>query len=125
MENEKTNFELADNLMRLLGQLNFSDIRVKNHPEYPNPEVDHSVLKKTDYIPPLTAKKNDVIYYFEFIDGELSVLDKKKHPLRKLINLGEQQWDADFVLVTEYGNKDTVREWCEKYKLPVDQIWEM
>lgn len=125
MINESVKKELAGKLERILKHLNFSEIQVKNHPAYPDPEIHHNILEKADYTPSLVARKNKVTYYFEFIDSEPQALDKNQHPLRKIINLGDQQWDANFVLVTKYGNKDTVREWCRKYDLPVDQIWEM
>jgi|GEM_PF-2658686 len=116
--------ELANNLTRLLKHLNFSNICLKNHPEYPNPELNH-IIKKAGYNPSVMAKKNGVIYYFEFIKNNPKDLKKLKQTLQKIIELGHERWDADFILVTKYSNKDTVREWCQNYNLPVDEIWEM
>ncbi|WP_445664683.1 hypothetical protein [Fodinibius sp. AD559] len=125
MINESVKEELFDKLERVLKHLDFSEIQIEKHPEYPSPKIHHNILGKEDYTPPFVASKNEVTYYFEFIDGNPLVMDKNKHFIRKLINLGDQQWDADFVFVTKYGHKDRVREWCEKNNLSVDQIWEM
>lgn len=120
-----TRLKLTENLMRLLKHLNFSDIRIHNLTEFPDPEVNHTIMKEIEYIPPLIAQKNKVIYYFEFVEDNPKDLKKLQQPLQKFIELGHEQWDADFIIVTKYGNKDTVREWCQNYDLPVDQIWEM
>ncbi|GAA5520249.1 hypothetical protein LQ318_00870 [Aliifodinibius salicampi] len=117
--------ELTKNLTRLLRHLNFSDIRINNDSEYPDPQVNHTLIKEMGYTPPLMAQKNEIIYYFEFIEDNPKDLKRLKRPLQKIIKLGYERWDADFILVTHYGNKDTVREWCQNNKLPVDQIWEM
>lgn len=125
MENEYANSKLVYNLTHLLKHLNFSDIHVRNNTEFPDPEVNKKIMIEMGYTPPLMAKKNEVIYYFEFIDGNPKDLNRIKQPLQKIIELGYKQWDADFILVTKYGNKDSVREWCHSNNLPVDEIWEM
>ncbi len=125
MKNEFASSILVTDLTRLLKHLNFSDIRIHNDTELPDPKVNKMITKEMGYTPPLMAKKNDVIYYFEFIGDNPKDLKRIKKPLQKIIKLGYKQWDADFILVTKYGNKKTVKEWCLSHNLPVDQIWEM
>lgn len=109
----------------MLKRFNFSDIHIKDHSGYPDPVVNEIIVTEMGYIPPLMAQKNEVIYYFEFIEDNPEDLDQISQPLQKIIELGYKRWDTDFILVTRYGNKNTVREWCQNYNLPVDQIWEM
>lgn len=125
MKNEFASSIIVKDLTRLLKHLNFSDIHIHNDTELPDPKVNKMITKKMEYIPPLMAKKNEVIYYFEFIEDNPKGLNRIKQPLQKIIELGYKQWEVDFVLVTRYGNKDTVKEWCLSNNLPVDQIWEM
>lgn len=125
MKSEFADSKLVYNLTRLLKHLNFSDIHVRNNTEFPDPKVNKIITKEMEYTPPLMAKKNEVIYYFEFIEDNPKDLNRIKQPLQKIIEIGYKRWDADFVLVTRYGNKDTVKEWCIGNSLPVDQIWEM
>ncbi|SHE88948.1 hypothetical protein SAMN05443144_10433 [Fodinibius roseus] len=125
MTYKDTQLELANNLTKLLRHLNFSDIRIRSNTAFPDPEVHEIVMTELGYIPPLMAKKNGVIYYFEFIEDNPKDLNRIRQPLQKIIALGYKQWDTDFVLVTRYGNKDAVREWCQNYNLPVNEIWEM
>lgn len=125
MKNEFAGSILVTDLTRLLKHLNFSDIRIHTDEDFPDPIVNEKIMKEMGYTPPLMAQKNEVIYYFEFVDENPKDLSMIKQPLQKIIELGYKQWDADFVLVTRYGNKDTVREWCQNNKLPVNQIWEM
>lgn len=125
MKNEYNGSELVTSLRRLLKQLNFSDIRLHNDTEFPESEVNQVITNDVEYTPSLMAKKNEVIYFFEFIDDNPKDLKRIRQPLQIIIERGYKRWDADFVLVTRYGNKDSVRDWCQKYNLPVDQIWEM
>lgn len=125
MKNEFTSPKLVRNLTRLLKHLDFSDIHIRNDSAFPEPKVNKMITKEMEYTPPLMAKKNEVIYYFEFIEDNPKDLNRIKQPLQKIIEIGYKRWDADFVLVTWYGNKDTVKEWCISNSLPVDQIWEM
>lgn len=125
-EKNQEQFDLIKRVIRLLKKLNFEDIRVnENYSNNSSNSADHLTPIKKGYMPPLTGRKNEVVYYFEFIDGELVDLKENKNSLQKIIEIGRQSWDADFVLVTRYGNKNTVREWCDKFNLPVDQIWEV
>lgn len=117
--------ELVNNLIGLLKHLNFSDIHIQNHSRYSNPEFHQTIIQEVGFTPFLIAQKNGVIYFFEFVDENFKKLKHIKQSLQKLIELGSERWDADFVLVTRYGNKDTVQEWCQSYNLPVNQIWEM
>lgn len=125
-EKNQEQFDLINRVIRLLKKLNFEDIRVnENYSNNSSNSADHFTPKKKGYMPPLTGRKNEVVYYFEFIDGELIDLKENKNSLQKIIEIGRQNWEADFVLVTRYGNKNTVRGWCDKFNLPVDQIWEV
>lgn len=126
MKNEYayTGTELVTSLKRLLKHLNFSDIRIHSDIETAETEAD-LIINDVGYTPSLMAKKNDVIYYFEFVEDNPGDLKRIRQPLQSIIERGHKRWDADFVLVTKYGNKDSVRDWCREYDLPVDQIWEM
>lgn len=125
MKSEFADSKLVTGLTRLLKHLNFSDIRIHNDSAFPDPIVNKMITNEMEYTPPLMAKKNEIIYYFEFIEDNPKDLIRIKQPLQKIVEVGYKRWDADFILVTKYGNRDNVREWCQNYNLPVDQIWEM
>jgi hypothetical protein len=116
---------LAESLIRLLRNLQFSDIRVKNCSDYPEPDFIHAEMDDSPYTPALEAKKNDIVYYFEIITSNPIFLDSLKASLRFVAERANDRWDADFVLVTQYGNKDVVKQWCEQFELPVSYIWEI
>ena len=127
MINEKDHEQLylVKSLIKLLRRLKFSDIRVRYHPEYPDPEIVLSDGSDNGYAPVARARKNDVVYYFELVGDQLPDSEEIKHPLQMIIERSDIRWDTDFVLVTPYGNKDTVKEWCQKNNLEVTHIWEV
>jgi len=98
MKNEFAGSKLVTDLTRLLKHLNFSDIRIHNLTEFPDPEVYHTLMKEIGYMPPLMAQKNEIFYYFEFFEDNPKDLKRLKQPLQKIIELGYERWDADFVL---------------------------
>lgn len=116
---------LAESLIRLLRNLQFSDIRVKNCSDYPEPDFIHAEMDDSTYTPALEAKKNDVVYYFEIVADNQNFLESLKATLRSIAEEANGRWDADFVLVTQYGNRDVVSQWCEQFELPVSHIWEI
>lgn len=125
MIKEEHSLELISNLKRLLEHLNFEDIQFQKPSEYLDLDSEHSIFDELGYSPPLMAQKNDVIYFFEFVDENPKNLEKMKKPIQQIIQIGSKRWDADFVLVTRYGHKDKIKKWCQNNDLPVDQIWEM
>lgn len=125
VENNQEKLYLVNRLIRLLRNLNFADIQVKSHSDFPNPRVEQFINTEINFEPTLLARKNDVIYFFEFVNGSMPELLDSKRSIQEIIAIGDQRWDTEFVLVTSYGNKDTVKEWCHNNHLPVDQIWEV
>lgn len=115
---------LSKNLIRLLKNLKFSDIRV--NPQSPVDELERTNFSRNDdsYLPAVVAKKNEVVYYFEFIGNNSSHISKLKNPLQGLYEVVSNKWDSTLILVTHYGNKDEVQETARKFELPYDHIWE-
>ena len=119
------NSDLIDKLIRSLHRLKFSDIRTSYYSEYPDPEIDLPKMEESDYVPSLVAKKNDVFYCFELISDSLSGPSDTVNLIRHLRSNSHKRWDIDHVLVTEYGNRDRIREWCRSNNLSVSLIWEL
>ncbi|MDR8393265.1 hypothetical protein NC796_19075 [Aliifodinibius sp. S!AR15-10] len=115
--NHKHTF-LIENLIQLLQNLNFTHIRKKR-----STKDQHK--GDSNYIPPLSAKKNEVEYYFEFIVGK----DPEPDDLKACLNHRDQEigegWDIALVLVTQYGNKEKVKGLADQLNLSYDYIWEI
>lgn len=122
-ENEKKT--LIRNLIRVLRNLEFSNIRAQDHSGLPEPCTILSVVKEDfAYKPPMSAYKHGVTYYFEIVINSLYSA-KGKHPLQEMTELRNKKWNIDLVLVTKYGNKASLEKNCQNISLSTPQIWEL
>ncbi|MDX1639678.1 MAG: hypothetical protein R3281_17070 [Balneolaceae bacterium] len=117
---------LVEKLLKLLSQLRFSEIQVKFHADYPSPEEiqTESDSRSQKYIPTLAAKKNEVSYYFELICDTSKDIFQIKNLIDTLPE-PKEGWINNFVLVTEYGNREEVERFSRKADLSFDHIWEL
>lgn len=115
---------LFRNLLRMLEHLNFSEIRTKSRSNNSVSGTDKSNRFSLDYTPDVLAIKNDVKYLFEYV-RDCDDISNLQDTLQSHTNGKEKKSDVSLVLVTEYGNKEHVRQTAEDLCLPFDQIWEI
>lgn len=122
MDVNRNELYLKDSVLGLLDRLNFSNICSVQDAGYPDP--DYSVPFDGGYVPPVTAAKHEVIYFFEIVTIDMLESDGLRKKLRTVAAELNGCRDKDFILVTEYGNKEKIREWCMSQDIPAENIWE-
>ncbi|MFH5886420.1 hypothetical protein ACG2F4_19100 [Halalkalibaculum sp. DA3122] len=116
---------LTENLIRLLNKLKFSDIRVKSHSIYPDPDQITFPANIRPYTPSVVAQKNGFVYYFELVCDNGLDLTRLQGPLKLLHEFAIKKWNSALILVTSYGNKNAVEKTARQCKMPFDHIWEL
>lgn len=121
---DKKNIALIDNLLKLLRQLNFSEVHIEENPAYPNPDRSYFEKLGIRYIPSISARKNSVNYYFEIVTEEMLKSPQASEILQVMACYFDDSEDIDLILISEYGDRERVNKWCKDYNIDALNVWE-
>ncbi|NGP89883.1 hypothetical protein [Fodinibius halophilus] len=115
--------QLVNKLIPLLHKLNFANIWVKKHPEYPNPPSSKYIVD--DYNPNLVAEKDGTDYYFEFINEYDLNETISNTALQKMVEASNSKWDVTIVIAIEYGRTEEINKLYSHFNISPSQVWEL
>lgn len=111
--------------IKLLQNLDFGHIVPISDHQLPASPLESMQWDDLDYLPALSAKKNNITYFFDLVDNNLEHLTDREKPLKTIARHADKNWDIAFVLVTKYGNREPLESWCQERNLPISCIWEI